>query len=136
VESGDGGMAGKSHSANIRRYPKREVWMTKEEYLRQKKYYDIFYDKLPYHNNKIPSVSDGDSIIIIDGKIEKLKESFEGVECSICLEEICRVKSVKLKCGHIYHKKCINKWKFMNDSCCLCKRPIEATKPTFLTLNF
>jgi len=32
----NGGMAGKSHSANIRRYPKREVWMTKEEYLRQK----------------------------------------------------------------------------------------------------
>ena len=43
---------------------------------------------------------------------------------------ICRVKSVKLKCGH--HKKCINKWKFMNDSCCLCKRLIETTKRTFL----
>ena len=42
------------------------------------------------------------------------------VECSICLE-MCGIEYIKLKCGHVYHEK----WKSINNSCCLCKRPIN-----------
>ena len=46
------------------------------------------------------------------------------VECSICLE-ICGIEYIKLKCGHLYHEKCINKWECINNSCCICKKPIN-----------
>jgi len=48
-----------------------------------------------------------------------------GMECSICLEDIGKFKSVNLKCGHVYHKKCIHEWQIINDTCCMCKRPIN-----------
>ena len=40
--------------------------------------------------------------------------------CSICLEE--PGKCSQLKCGHIYHRKCINKWFKTSSSCPVCRR--------------
>ena len=49
-------------------------------------------------------------------------EEIETKTCSICLDDLDL--GVKLKCGHIYHQECINKWittEFsMDKKCPLC----------------
>ena len=38
-------------------------------------------------------------------------------QCAICYEQ----GDYQLKCGHIFHKKCIAKWKERSRSCPLCR---------------
>jgi hypothetical protein len=45
--------------------------------------------------------------------------------CAICLENFRNDKGVKLTCGHLYHKTCIDKWTAVSDACPLCKRTIS-----------
>ena len=40
--------------------------------------------------------------------------------CSICLDE--PEQCSQLKCGHIFHKKCINKWFQSSKTCPVCRR--------------
>lgn len=50
------------------------------------------------------------------------------MECSICFEEIDEKNGVMTKCKHIFHKKCIDKWKWSNTTngkaarCPLCRK--------------
>jgi hypothetical protein len=44
------------------------------------------------------------------------------LECSICLEDIELEDIKKLKCGHIYHTKCISEWKKENNTCPICRK--------------
>jgi hypothetical protein len=45
-----------------------------------------------------------------------------GEECAICLEVFNQESKVnKLKCGHIYHKKCIIEWLSKDYSCPNCR---------------
>ena len=41
-------------------------------------------------------------------------------ECSICYEEIVK-NSVILKCNHLYHKECIDKWLLEHTTCPQCR---------------
>ena len=43
-------------------------------------------------------------------------------QCSICLEDL-KHKEYKrtLKCSHVFHKKCVDKWLKYNDECPLCR---------------
>lgn len=41
--------------------------------------------------------------------------------CTICLNE---VKAVPLTCGHVFHKKCIDKWLKENSSCPNCREKV------------
>jgi len=41
--------------------------------------------------------------------------------CIICLEEP-KKKCCQLKCGHIFHKRCINKWFRTSSSCPICRK--------------
>lgn len=45
------------------------------------------------------------------------------MECSICLDDINKKKNLlkTLKCNHIFHKRCINKWMKTSIQCPLCK---------------
>ena len=43
-------------------------------------------------------------------------------ECSICMDEMFDTDAVNLRCGHLFHKKCINYWK---KGCPLCRGPIN-----------
>ena len=46
------------------------------------------------------------------------------MECSICLEKIeSNQKSIKLKCGHIFHTSCLTK--INNHLCPLCRQKIN-----------
>ena len=44
--------------------------------------------------------------------------------CSICLEE-CKTSTKQLTCGHVFHKKCINKWLNKKKTCPLCREKIR-----------
>lgn len=37
--------------------------------------------------------------------------------CMMCMSEILS-EILSIKCGHIYHKECIEKWKIYNDVSC------------------
>jgi hypothetical protein len=51
-------------------------------------------------------------------------------ECMICLDLIKDSIDpiVVLKCLHQYHQECLEKWRYKNNSCPLCKHPIENDK--------
>ena len=42
-------------------------------------------------------------------------------ECSICFEEIKNKELKTLKCGHIFHKNCIDYWLTINPICPYCR---------------
>ena len=45
-----------------------------------------------------------------------------GSECSICLENIRPLYSLSVRCGHVFHSKCINKWIIHGgNSCPMCR---------------
>ena len=45
-------------------------------------------------------------------------------ECCICLEYF-ESKIIKLDCNHLFHYKCINKWRKINNKCPICRKPIK-----------
>ena len=48
-------------------------------------------------------------------------KEFENNECIICLEKMIKGDHIKiLKCGHIYHEKCINEWYKKVKECPIC----------------
>ena len=48
--------------------------------------------------------------------------------CAICLSDILKSeKSDKLRCKHIYHSTCINKWKEKQHTCPVCRYVIGRT---------
>jgi hypothetical protein len=53
------------------------------------------------------------------GKFKKIKgnESFDS--CTICCNEFIKNEYYRKldKCGHIFHKKCVDKWFFVNQNC-------------------
>jgi hypothetical protein len=53
------------------------------------------------------------------GKFKKIRgnESFES--CTICCQEFIKNEYYRKldKCGHIFHKKCVDKWFFVNQNC-------------------
>jgi hypothetical protein len=47
-----------------------------------------------------------------------------GEICSVCLNKTNDLNSVKLNCGHIFHKSCISKWIKTKNTCPLCRTVI------------
>ena len=44
-----------------------------------------------------------------------------GYECLICLDEFNQGQQIiMIKCGHLYHKPCIDKWFLKKKTCPLC----------------
>ncbi len=50
--------------------------------------------------------------------------------CSICLNPARKTRGVKdLRCGHRFHKKCINEWSAKGGGTCpMCRKPIDESK--------
>jgi len=67
--------------------------------------------------NLLPFIFNKKSVSKIDNKNDEPNEyiiidkNFENNECIICLEAMLIDDKVRiLKCGHMYHYECINKW--------------------------
>ena len=43
--------------------------------------------------------------------------------CIICLQDFENT-IIKLDCNHCFHRKCINKWRKINDNCPICRKSI------------
>ena len=50
-------------------------------------------------------------------------------ECSICLEP-CKKGRYRLRCKHVFHKKCIRTWtlEYKKDTCPICRDVIQIPK--------
>ena len=49
------------------------------------------------------------------------KQTTNFKECVICLEEMTEDQMLTLvRCSHIYHKECLEKWIYKNSICPLC----------------
>lgn len=44
--------------------------------------------------------------------------------CSICIASHARSGSVKLRCGHCYHRHCISTWLERAETCPLCRERV------------
>jgi hypothetical protein len=54
-----------------------------------------------------------------------------GDVCSICLASMTMTNSKKLdNCTHMFHTRCIDKWRKKQNSCPVCREPIEHIKYT------
>jgi len=54
-------------------------------------------------------------------------------ECAICMEQMTPNSSMKLACGHFFHKHCLERWADINESCPMCRTPIGIKN--LLTIN-
>ena len=54
-------------------------------------------------------------------------------DCSICFEDFNPSDTIPLiKCGHIYHDVCLNKWLHKQNVCPLCKRVVEFNRSEYI----
>lgn len=55
---------------------------------------------------------------------EVVRSPERGAECSICLDSLSTAKAVKIKCGHVFHKRCINSALSLTgkNSCPVCRK--------------
>ena len=68
---------------------------------------------------------DSNTTLLSESSNNDTDDDYEEYEkCSICLKHIKKNTSV-LSCGHQYHKKCINKWKNINNQCPICREKIN-----------
>lgn len=47
------------------------------------------------------------------------------MNCSICLDDIEEIDKMILRCGHIYHKECINSWLKVSYNCPYCRAVVR-----------
>ena len=63
-------------------------------------------------------------------KYKKIKKEEEYKKCNICFEQFKENQYKRdIKCGHLFHKKCIDKWinKYHKVNCPVCRENIFAT---------
>ena len=52
------------------------------------------------------------------------------VECSVCFAELRSAPPVAvLACGHVFHGRCVARWRQQRDTCPLCREPIAFLTP-------
>lgn len=49
-------------------------------------------------------------------------------DCPICYEAIDAGCEKVLKCKHVFHKECIEKWLSTKSTCPICRKPIKKTR--------
>lgn len=48
-----------------------------------------------------------------------------GDQCPVCMVDMTRQQSRELPCGHIFHTRCIDRWKRTNRTCPMCREPFD-----------
>jgi hypothetical protein len=49
----------------------------------------------------------------------------DGSPCSICMEQMTATSSRTLGCDHIFHKRCLERWKRTRRTCPICRAPFD-----------
>ena len=59
-------------------------------------------------------------------KFETINELYNHINgtCCICLDDISKEISTKFSCGHLFHTKCLESYKNINNKCPLCRATI------------
>lgn len=52
------------------------------------------------------------------------------LECAICLDTIMEGQKTAMRCGHKYHKGCLDAWKSKKQACLVCKANVATTLST------
>ena len=70
-------------------------------------------------------------------KFKEIEELEEYITCSICLEYIRDKRSCReTKCGHIYHRQCLNKWLRVGNTCPYCRAELKSRRrPQIFSIN-
>ena len=82
-----------------------------------------YTDLIPFKHSEFIKINDIDINKSL-GKYTRVSDGDKYCEsdCDICLGNFKVKEGVrKLKCGHFFHKKCIDKWIKLNPSCPLCR---------------
>ncbi|KAG5619407.1 hypothetical protein H5410_019231 [Solanum commersonii] len=60
------------------------------------------------------------------------KDFKDGLECSVCLSEVCEGEKARLlpKCNHGFHVDCIDMWFQSHSTCPLCRNPVSEMSST------
>lgn len=45
------------------------------------------------------------------------------IRCTVCLQ--CKYSKIKLRCGHIFHRKCIDEWARWKKNCPVCAKKLN-----------
>ena len=54
--------------------------------------------------------------------VEINKDDIEQEECVICFGDFRERDTIILRCGHFYHRNCINQWFNYRDTCPICRK--------------
>lgn len=89
-------------------------WLIEKKFINEKNF-KTYHNNISYHNHCLCT-----NIIdkMFDDSIQPTKIYIEP-NCPICAEQLN--DNHTLKCGHIYHKKCIINWCKINNSCPICR---------------
>lgn len=65
------------------------------------------------------------------------KEFKDGLECAVCLCEVCESEKARLlpKCNHGFHVECIDMWFQSHSTCPLCRNPVANSTLSDSTLE-
>lgn len=83
------------------------------------------HNKTKKHLDAVAISSEDDDVQFI--RVVPARGSMTEHECCICTEDISTKTLHTTKCGHHYHKKCLNKWLKINNTCPMCRN--ELTRP-------
>ena len=108
------------------------------------KYNNIKYKiKIYFEENSLPIQKSGLSKNFVkklnNQNFGQIKGESNQQECSICIETINLDKQKKdivvLNCGHIFHKRCIDKWAINTPNCPMCRKNICDVEVNKLYIN-
>jgi hypothetical protein len=79
-----------------------------------------------YASVAITVEADAPENVVDDEDEEVVPDGADTGDCAICYSEyvVGGATSVKLPCGHVYHRKCIDKWTRVDATCPYCRTPV------------
>ena len=82
-----------------------------------KQYSQLYHE----HNKKLYSLATENTQKFEQEKEHLLEVSKQNRKCCFCLDKICCDDAKPLRCGHEFHKNCINQWLKKKNSCPECR---------------
>ncbi len=82
--------------------------------------------ELNNYDNSYCSIEEGRTITVDSMKYTALETEFNQVTCLICLQDFAEDELViKMKCKHIFHSNCMEKWIQVKLKCPICSEECQ-----------